>query len=217
MNGIAPPHSQQTGLHPRLVEYVQRHLHSISQRPVAEHTRQAFAELSHSIDPEQPLILDSGCGIGESTRQIALQFPNAQVIGVDKSLHRLARQPALPTHARLLRAELADFWRLALASGWQLQRHYVLYPNPWPKSAQLMRRWHGSPLWPVILALGGRLELRSNWRIYVEEWAQALAVAGITATVEPLRVDTPISPFERKYWAAGHALWGCVADGRARE
>ena len=211
MSGMPLPYSNQSGLHPRLVERVQRHLHSRYQRPVAEHTRQAFAQLSAQIDTTKPLILDSGCGVGESTRRLALQFPDAQVLGIDKSAQRLARQPPLPTNAWIVRAELSDFWRLAVAAGWQLQRHYVLYPNPWPKAAQFTRRWHGSPLWPVILALGGRLELRSNWRLYVEEWVRALQVAGITATVEPLRIEAPLTPFERKYWAAGQPLWRCVA------
>lgn len=177
---------------------------------MAEHTRVAFEQARDWIEPGRPLILDAGCGVGESTGKLAGRFPEALVIGVDKSAHRLARQPSLPANALLLRAELADFWRLALAAGWRLERHYLLYPNPWPKAAHFTRRWHGSPLWSVILALGGRLELRSNWRLYVEEWVRALALAGVPAVVEPLRVETPLTPFERKYYAAGQSLWRCV-------
>lgn len=208
---MPPLWSNQPGPHPRLAERVGRHLDTLFRRPVAEHTRQAFERLQARIEPGRPLILDAGCGVGESTGRLAECFPDALIIGVDKSARRLSRQPALPGNALLLRAELADFWRLALDADWRLQRHYVLYPNPWPKATHFSRRWHGSPLWPVILALGGRLELRSNWRLYVEEWRQALALAGIAATVEPLRIESPLTPFERKYHVAGQVLWRCTA------
>ena len=51
-----------------------------------------------------------------------------------------------------------------------LARHYVLYPNPWPKIGHLARRWHGHAVFPDLLALGGVFECRSNWRIYIEKW-----------------------------------------------
>ncbi|MDX1607516.1 MAG: methyltransferase domain-containing protein [Candidatus Competibacterales bacterium] len=201
--------SNQSGPHPRLPERVRRHLRHPSRRPPAAHSQAAFAALAASIDPARALVLDAGCGTGASTARLAEVHPEAQVIGIDRSAHRLARRPPLPANARLLRAELADFWRLALAAGWSLQHHYLLYPNPWPKARHLGRRWQGSPLFPVILALGGTLELRSNWRLYLEEWVAALALAGVAAAVEPLAVDSPLTPFECKYHTSGQPLWCC--------
>ncbi len=202
-----PVHSNQGGCHPRLETLVTRHLQTPYQRPIADHTRAVFDRVAQRLTAARSVILDSGCGVGESTAWLARRFPAALVVGIDKSACRLARQPVLPANAVILRAELKDFWRLCVQAGVRLHRHYLLYPNPWPKATQLGRRWYASPLLPTLLALGGELEVRSNWALYVEEFARALALAGIPAWVERLAVSDPISPFERKYQTSGQALY----------
>ena len=207
--------TNQLGPHKDVAHRVARALHHPMRKPVAEHTRAAF-EQAHAWYEQQsdggrrPLILDAGCGVGLSTRHLATRFDDHLVIGVDRSAVRLARDHGeVGENALLVRADLVDFWRLALAAGWQPARHYLLYPNPYPKSAHLKQRWHGHPVLPVILALGGRLELRSNWRLYVEEFALALKLAtGVDAEVERfLPGDRYLTPFEQKYHASGQSLW----------
>ncbi len=156
-------------------------------------------------EDDRPLVLDSGCGTGESTHRIAARHPEAWVLGVDKSAHRLGGS-ALRRNGRVLlaRAELADLWRCLDRA---VAAHYLLYPNPWPKAAQLSRRWAGHPVLPWLLGLGGRLEVRSNWPVYLEEFAAAIAlVTGAVASVKPIETGPPLSPFERKYRTAGHPL-----------
>jgi len=203
--------TNQPGPHQELARRVSRALAHPLKKPIAEHTRNAFAEADAWLSARpRPLILDAGCGVGLSTRQLAEQFPDHVVIGVDRSADRLSRDHGeLPDNALLVRADLVDFWRLALASGWQPARHYLLYPNPYPKAAHLKMRWHGHPVFPAILALGGRLELRSNWRLYVEEFALAIEQAsGEVVKAEIYRPDGDfLTPFECKYHASGQSLW----------
>ena len=209
MSESSLPLSAQVGIHPRLVEVVQRHLSSAWRRPLRAYSAPAFDQLAARLKGDQPLILDAGCGTGWSTARLAAANPDCAVIGVDRSLVRLRRQPTLPPNAHLVRADLADFWRLAHAAGWRLARHYLLHPNPWPKAAQLKRRWHAHPVWPDLLALGGALELRTNFEIYASEFALALELAGFAAHVEllSLRAEDAASPFERKYLESGHAIF----------
>ena len=88
---------------------------------------------------------------------------------------------------------------------------YLLYPNPWPKIGHLARRWHGHPVFPTLLELGGVLECRSNWRIYVEEFCFAVArLTPHTPRCEPYSPREALTPFERKYLASGHALYRAV-------
>ena len=209
--------TRQSGPHQNLVRRVQRALEHPLRKPVAEHTRAAFREARAWLTArsEMPLILDAGCGVGLSTRRLAADFPNHAVIGVDRSESRLSREHGpMPDNALLVRADLVDFWRLALTDGWRPSRHYLLYPNPYPKSAHLKMRWQGHPVLPVILALGGRLELRSNWRLYVEEFA--LAVVQATGCKTPVMVhepcDDPLTPFEQKYHVSGQTLWKLVVE-----
>jgi tRNA (guanine-N7-)-methyltransferase len=212
------PRSSQAAPHPQLERVVRRHLDRSWQQPIRAHGSAAFAALLGQLDPALPLVLDSGCGTGHSTAQLARVHADAVVIGVDKSDHRLARSPELPANARLVRAELADFWRLARSAGWRLDRHYLFYPNPWPKPGHLMRRWHAHPVFPDLLALGGRLELRTNFGLYAREFQQALQIAGVdTAEVVSLPADQasePVSPFERKYARSGHQLYRLQAQLR---
>ncbi|MFI3245012.1 MAG: SAM-dependent methyltransferase [Ferrimonas sp.] len=210
--------SNQQGVHPQLARTVQRHLNTAFQAPYAEHSLRLFERLSdwRNCHPQRPLILDSCCGIGESTQQLAARYPNALVLGLDKSAQRIAKHSAMADSAALYRVERAnlnDLWRLMVAANWQVARHYVLYPNPWPKAVHLQRRWHGGPLFPSLLALGGQLQLRSNWPIYLQECQQALALAGYRSQLSVIANSTPaLTPFERKYRLSGHVLFKLKSD-----
>ena len=205
-----PVRSRQTGPHENLLAVVERHATHRFARPIADYNRQAFEGVAERVERDRrPLILDSGCGTGDSTRELARRYPDHLVIGVDRSADRLARERAdTPANCTLIRADLLDFWRLARQAGWQLSRHYLLYPNPEPKPRHLKRRFHAHPVFPDIIALGGRIESRSNWRVYLEELAIALAYHGRRSRLRPLgRQDQPLTLFERKYQASGQSLW----------
>jgi tRNA (guanine-N7-)-methyltransferase len=208
--------SNQPGPHKDLARRVNRALAHPLRKPIAEHTQRSFTQAVQWLAGRQaPLILDSGCGVGVSTRQLALQFPDHAVIGVDRSEDRLRRDHGeLPDNALLVRADLVDFWRLADQAGWAPDYHYLLYPNPYPKAGHLKMRWHGHAVLPTLLALGGRLELRSNWSLYVEEFALAVAqVTGREATVSELAPKGGyLTPFEAKYAKSGQALWRLCVD-----
>ncbi len=207
--------SNQVGLHPALRRIVDRHLHSKSDRPIAEHTRDVFIDVQKLVDSnKQALILDSGCGTGVSSIRLAQAYPHHLVVGVDKSAHRLQNiaTRTLPENCIVVRAELEGFWQLAVEHEWRLTKHFILYPNPWPKQRHLQRRWHGSAAFPLLLALGGALELRTNWQTYALEFAAALHYAGHHCAVAPLSVVEPLTPFEAKYQASSHSLWRCSAD-----
>jgi tRNA G46 methylase TrmB len=208
--------SRQTGSHTQLPTLVARHAGNLFRQPIADHNRIAFensmARWRASGTP--PLILDAGCGVGLSTMNLAAQFPDHFVIGVDQSADRSTRNTewsgAVPLNHLRVRANLVDYWRLLLENGIRPAQHYLLYPNPWPKIGHLARRWHGHAIFPTIVALGGQLECRSNWHIYVEEFAGALTqLSHQTVACESFSPDRTITPFEQKYLASGHTLWRC--------
>ncbi len=203
--------SSQQGCHEQLEAMVRKHLAAPSQRPTAAHTREAFEAIRQRVTSDgRPLVFDSFCGTGMSTALLAAQNPDKLVIGVDKSAHRLNKHgPLAGDNYLLVQADCGDFWRLAHEAGWRATRHYLLYPNPWPKPGQLKRRVHGSADFGALLALGGDIELRSNWQVYVEEFSQALSVAGFEAHSELFTSAQPLTLFERKYAGSGHQLWRC--------
>ena len=216
-------------------------------RPVADHTRTAFERACEFVrnfaNDSAPfsLVLDSGCGTGESTLHLAKKFPNVPVIGIDKSAVRLTKagngrqlecaaegelcdEPAgastgmaVPLNAFWVRAELLDFWRLALekvlAGEWKILHHALYYPNPWPKESEATRRFHLHPIFPTLLRLSPVTELRTNWEIYAREFAEAAHVLGdalsLKFNVELGAFDpqNPETAFERKYKEARQQLW----------
>lgn len=200
--------SNQPGPHPRLAATVVRHLESSFLRPVAPHSERAYAVLAALLANEpRPLVLDSFCGTGMSTALLAQQYPGHLVVGVDQSAHRLEKHQRQPGDYLLLRANCEDIWQLLLRNDQRLDHHYLLYPNPWPKAKHLQRRVHGHASFPWLLQLGGSLELRSNWQLYVEEFGLAMHVAGRRGTVSRVSGEPALTLFEEKYRLSGQALW----------
>jgi len=215
--------TNQVGVHEDLQKYVLRHQQHAFQRPIAEHTQQAF---QHVLDFLQgwkgDFILDACCGVGESTINIANKYPESKVIGIDKSIARLdkhqsyANKSALQHNNYLLiQADLNDFWRLMHKyiednkPVWALSKQYILYPNPYPKKSQLSKRWHASAMLPYIIALSPHIELRSNWRLYLEEFLQAAQAYGLRGEIQTVNGEA-ITPFERKYLQAQQSCYQLV-------
>jgi tRNA G46 methylase TrmB len=219
--------SNQDGIHEKLDEIVDKHLAHAFQKPYQEHTKQAFAQMDEYVqaflqaNPDGEVILDACCGVGQSTRLLAEKNPQAIVIGVDKSAHRINRNVEgfsaddgyAAQNYQLVRADLNDFYRLVKAANWPVVKHYILYPNPWPKSKHLQRRWHGSAVFPQMTSIGKTLILRSNWPLYLQEFQQAAAKVNLHG--ELLKLETTeqaLTPFEAKYQASGQVCWQLILN-----
>jgi tRNA G46 methylase TrmB len=208
--------SNQQGIHEKLNEIVTKHLTHEFKKPYQQHTEQAFAELDPLVQGfSGDIILDACCGVGLSTRILAEQNPQALVIGIDKSANRLTRNIEGNWHNHnyhLVRADLNDFYRLVKAANWPIKQHYILYPNPWPKSKHIQRRWHGSAVFPQMIQIGEQMILRSNWLLYLQEFQVALKIAGIVSKITPVdKNNRALTPFEAKYQASGQQCWQLFA------
>jgi len=238
--------TNQTCVHDDLLKVLAKHKQNEFKRPVAEHTVAAFEEmLDWLADWRGDVILDACCGVGESTINIANEYPATKIIGIDKSLARLdkhqsyvaknesvnalsvnpakytkelALTPA-PNNYLLLQADLNDFWRLLLdymlkqTPKWQITKQYILYPNPYPKKSQLGKRWHGGALFGTILGLCTHIEVRSNWRLYIEEFLIGAEFYGLSGSIDSISendIEKAYTPFERKYLAAGQTCFKLV-------
>lgn len=213
--------TNQDGINDKLLEIVNKHLQHAFQKPVQAHTQQAFDEVNDLVQNfTGDIILDACCGVGQSTRLLAKQNPDALVIGVDKSANRLERNVEEHfsvdlngvNNYRLIRADLNDFYRLVKAANWPVKQHFILYPNPWPKAKHIQRRWHGSAVFPQIIQTGERIELRSNWRLYLEEFLAASEIAGRTGKINQLTVTQPLTPFEAKFTASQQTCWQLIIE-----
>jgi tRNA (guanine-N7-)-methyltransferase len=198
--------SKQLAVHPNTESIAKKHRNAIYQRPFSDLQRKAFEGADHFVSQRQAkVVLDSGCGTGDSSFWLAEQFPNHTIIAIDQSSVRLQKaqtklkQKSLP-NLFFVRARLEDFWRLVRTSDWEVERHYILYPNPWPKPEHFLRRFHGHPVFSDLLQLAPSLELRTNWRLYLEEFALATKIlTGHSFKVQQIDAPEGVSAFERKY------------------
>jgi tRNA (guanine-N7-)-methyltransferase len=196
----------QTTAHESLDALVKKHRTTSFLRPIADHQITLFENIDRIVRQQnRPIILDSGCGTGMSTVMLAKQYPDCLLIGLDKSLARLKKSPVFGVadsdmNLHLIRANVLDFWRLALSANWPIQQHYLLYPNPYPKKNDITKRWHGHPIFPTLMALSPHTEIRSNWRLYLEEYQQAAQqFEEIQSTLSPFLTKQPMTAFEKKY------------------
>jgi tRNA (guanine-N7-)-methyltransferase len=202
--------TNQHGPHPDVEKLVKKHTLESFSRPISNKQILSFEAANTWVNSSsKPVVLDSGCGTGLSTLVLAERFPQHVVVGIDKSAHRLKRGTAdtenfkVPPNAFFMQSNLEDAWRLIFRSNWKISHHFVLYPNPWPKSEHVKRRWHGHPVFPFLIRLSPYLELRSNWKMYLEEFSWAMTSATQNSEKPtPFQSEKPISLFEKKYWQA---------------
>lgn len=207
--------SSQAGIHPGLMKTLERHFARQWRQPLHKPSVGIFEHLWQEgiLAGSQKVVLDSGCGTGHSSFQLATQFADSLVIGVDRSEVRLGKSGVrsgwrLVNNCLLIRSELSTFWRLLLKAKIAVENHYLLYPNPWPKAQHLKRRWHGHPVFPVLIKLGGKVEMRCNWLTYAQEFAMAAGYAtGQDIRETLIQPDLALSRFEQKYLDRGHDLY----------
>ena len=206
-----PVSSPQTTIHPRLTKVLTRHQSHPDQTPIAPFSHLIWPQVQAFAAAHRSLVLDMGCGTGESSQNLAHRHPDSGVLGLDRSSVRLGKVPTdIANNYLHLRGDQYDLLRLMLADNLRAEKVYLLYPNPSPKPEHLKRRWHAHPIWPTLLGVTGEIELRTNWLIYAEEFAFALQASGWTVTLAQIEIDatnTALSLFEAKYARSGHALW----------
>lgn len=155
-------------------------------------------------------------------------YPDHIIVGVDRSMARLNkngvyRQQSTEEEGNviLIRAELADFWRLWLESPiGNVEKHFLLYPNPYPKKRRFQNRWYAHPAFPMLLQLGGEeIVVRSNWKAYLDDFAMATSLVhqldddskdlsyDMIQTSELDPSAEPWTNFEAKYFNIGETAY----------
>lgn len=208
--------TRQNGIHAALPFLLQKHQQSPFLRPLAGFSADVFQIADEFVQSRGvPIMLDMCCGTGQSSQKLAAQYPHLSVVGFDQSQHRLQKTLAsqeilIRDNLLICRANAVDFIRQAVWHHWRCAKLWILYPNPYPKPQHIGRRWHGHALLPYLLALADEIELRSNWLLYLQEFAFAaqfvtklqsantILTAALTR-LNPARAADYLTPFEQKY------------------
>lgn len=211
-------HTAQNAVHPSLTKEVIKHAENKFLRPIPSHQEDAFEEIKAFLKKrERPLIIDSGCGTGQSSLALAEKYSDHCVIGIDKSIARLKRASfKKPDHLLLVRGDLIDLWRLFERACLPITRHYLFFPNPWPKIGHLKRRFHGHPIFNTMISLAPYFEMRTNWHIYAEECYLALKILNRQPSLSLKTDQEALSLFEKKYLMSSCPIYIVKFDEQAK-
>jgi tRNA G46 methylase TrmB len=212
-----PVTSNQIGIHEHIYPLLEKYKSTEFKKPYSEESKKSFGKITKWVSEmgNKPLILDMGCGVGESSFHLGEKYPDCLVVGIDKSIDRLERKNAfkkdLSENILLVRADLIDIWRMFLdnKNKFNIKKQYILYPNPYPKKKHLKLRWYGQPVFHSIMNLNCPVEVRSNWKQYLEDFLHASIFFdfGKECKVESFIPAICITPFERKFFNSSQTLF----------
>lgn len=182
---------------------------------------QGLQALDHAFaNPQQPLILEIGFGMGDSLVEMAGRFPQQNFIGIEvhvAGVGRLVNEAAKRElhNLRVFCADAIDVLQDCIADG-SLSRLQLFFPDPWHKSRHHKRRI----VQPAFIELAARklqhdgvLHMATDWQPYAEhmlETADAcckllnLAGQGNYSARPGYRPETK---FERRGQRLGHGVW----------
>ena len=141
---------------------------------------------------------------------LAKENPGSVVVGIDKSVSRISRKNLFKENqlqnVKIVRGELLDLiyliYQSKSANEINIQEIYIYYPNPYPKKIHVKRRFHGNPIVPFIFGLDVSIYMRSNWKLYLEEFLFVSKLYNRNNSENSLKkvdISIPITPFERKF------------------
>lgn len=170
-------------------------------------------------DPELPVVLEIGFGMGEATARMAADDPSTGVLAVDVhtpgqgNLLRLAAEQDL-TNVRVGNGDAIILLREMIAPG-ALAGLRVYFPDPWPKARHHKRRLlqpEFLDLAAVALRSGAVVHCATDWEEYAE---QMLDVLTAHPAYENTRPDggfaprpacRPLTRFEGQGLEKGHEV-----------
>jgi len=178
-------------------------------------------DFARTFGRRAPIVLEIGCGMGETTAAIAAAQPGLDFVGVEVHgpgvgaiLNRI-EQGAL-ANLRVIQHDAVEVVDAMIPQA-SLSGIHVYFPDPWPKKRHHKRRLL-KPAFVRALALrlapGGYLHAATDWAPYAEEMLA-------TFTSEPLLVNSaegyaprpawrPQTKFETRGLKLGHAVFDLV-------
>ena len=170
---------------------------------------------------DAPLVLEIGCGMGETTAAMAAADPDRDYLGADVHTPGLANLLALAERDRLAnvraaRGDAVELLRDLMKPG-SLAAVHVFFPDPWPKARHHKRRIVRPDVVTLMrerLAPGGLLHCATDWTPYAEQMLEVLgADPGLRNThsgYAPRPASRPVTKFERRALTAGREIFDLV-------
>ena len=173
-----------------------------------------------------PIILEIGCGMGETTVAIAQANPDNNYLGIEVhspgvgSLLKLIEEKQV-ANIRIIQHDAVDVAEQMIPPK-SLAGIHIFFPDPWPKKRHHKRRLIQSTFVGLLasrLAPGGYIHLATDWQDYAEQMLDVLANEPLlenTAAGFSLRPEyRPLTKFEQRGVKLGHRVWDLLFRRKA--
>lgn len=170
-----------------------------------------------------PIVLEIGCGMGETTATIAAANPNINYIGVEvfttgvgALLKRI--ETAGLTNLRVMQHDAVEIVRDMIELG-ALSGVHVYFPDPWHKARHNKRRLIQSPFVHQLsqrLSKNGYIHCATDWQDYAEQMLDVLSKELLLQNKDisngyiPRPDARPLTKYENRGNRLGHGVWDVV-------
>ena len=176
---------------------------------------------------QHPLVMEIGCGMGETTAAIAAANPDTNYLalevypaGVGALMVRL--RDANLSNVRIIGHDAVEVLQHMIAPA-SLAGVHLFFPDPWHKKRHNKRRLIKPPLVALIaerLAAGGILHCATDWVPYAEQMLEVLsaepALQNRATGYHERPPWRPLTKFERRGIRLGHEVRDLIFERRAR-
>jgi tRNA (guanine-N7-)-methyltransferase len=185
-------------------------------------------DFAASFGRSAPVILEIGCGMGETTATIASAQPENNFIGIEvhtPGVGSLFKEIATRElgNLRVIQHDAVEVVRDMVAPGTQAGVH-ILFPDPWPKKRHHKRRLIQPAFVHQLaqrLAPDGYIHCATDWEEYAQQMLEVLSAEPLlqnTANGFAPRPDyRPQTKFETRGLRLGHGVWDVIFTRRRAE
>ena len=172
-----------------------------------------------------PRFLEIGCGMGETTANIAAAHPGNDYLGIEvhtPGVGSLLKEIATRglTNLRVIQHDAVEVVRDMLPQA-SLSGIHVYFPDPWPKKRHHKRRLI-QPAFVHQLALrlapGGYLHCATDWEEYAQQMLEVLSAEPLLANTARDFAERPAwrpqTKFEQRGLRLGHGVWDVLFTRR---
>lgn len=170
---------------------------------------------------DNPLILEIGFGMGETTQKIAQARPDDNFLGVEvfnagvgALLKRIDDNQI--SNIRIIQHDAVEVVRDMIAPG-SLAGIHIYFPDPWPKKRHHKRRLVQSPFIQLLtsrLKPGGYIHCATDWENYAEQMLEVLSAEPMLSNTHegyaPRPDFRPLTKFENRGLRLGHGVWDLI-------
>lgn len=173
-------------------------------------------DLAQEFGREAPVVLEIGCGMGESLVHAASQNPNINFIGLEVYLPGIAQGLVKLRHEPLDNIRFAEVDAVPALSTMfpasSLSEVRIWFPDPWHKKRHNKRRLvtlEFASLVARVLKPGGNWRMATDWQEYADQMLEVANAApdfDSSPTWAPRFEGRPLTRFETKGLAVGRTI-----------